>query len=208
MKISILLMSLIASASLQANQASDNLSVNIGGDVPALLIPATTYSCMEIASGNLQGQGEIKKNYFRFPNPDIKWAGDKNSNIYIDMIRLTMSSPEMGQYQCIHSGTQLGSLFYKYYTSADGKIYSSFWDRTLGLNSFMSTKDIVTSGFHKCDMICGGVTLAEGSGKFTVDGQWEVFGVERKYSSSNDVIEENPIYKKGNFKVSNVVETN
>lgn len=203
MKLPVLLFSLLGSAAVFANTASEQLLVNIGGKVPALLIPATTYSCMEIASGSLNGEGSIKKNYFRLPSPDLKWTGDKNSSVAIDMIRFTMNAPQVGQYECIHSGTKLGSLFYRTTTDANGKISVNFWNGILGQWSYGSTSaEVVAQGFNKCELICGGVNFPQNSGKFMIDGKWELYAVERKYSSSNELLEENPIYKKGNFKVS------
>lgn len=206
MKVSVLLFGLLGSIGVFANSASEQLQVNIGGKVPALLIPATTYSCMEVASGNLTGQGNIKKNYFRLPSPDFKWRGDKNSSVSIEMIRFSMNNSEVGQYECVHAGTDLGSLFYKTSMDSMGNVKAYFWERVLGLSSYQSSSDIVNSGYKKCELICGGVNYAPNSGKFTVDGQWEIYGVERKYSSSYELIEENPIYKKGDFKLSKVWE--
>lgn len=217
MKLKLILIVLVSIASLTScsssseDEASGNLSMDIG-DSPALLIPASTYSCEETAKGALIGSGAVGKSYFRLPTPNISWGGDTTlSEIRLVLLNFKVEAPQM-KYECTLSGSTLGILFYKTVTDSNGTVTVVTWDQKLGFDAAVNvskTKDLTstTNGYKKCDIICGGVSIAEGVGRFTVKGKWELFGVQRIYKDINkEEFEEKPLKINGDFSVSNPLD--
>lgn len=217
MKLKLILTVLVSIASFTScsggseDEASANLTMSIG-DSPALLIPAPTYSCEEIAKGALVGSGAVGKSYFRLPAPNISWKGDTTlSEIRLVLLNLKVDAPQM-KYECTLSGATLGILFYKTIMDANGTVTVLTWDQKLGFDAAVNvstTKDLTstTNGYKKCDIICGGVNITEGTGRFTVKGQWELFGVQRIYKDTNkEEFEEKPLKINGDFSVSNPLD--
>lgn len=219
MRLKLLLVSLVAIASLTScssgsdaeSEASSNLTMDIGSS-PALLIPAPTYSCEEVAKGSLVGTGAISKSYFRLPSPNITWSGtDALSEIRLVLLNFKVDTAQM-KYECTLSGATLGILFYKTSTDSNGTVTVTTWDQKLGFDAAVNvttTRDLTstTNNFKKCEIICGGVTLPTGTGRFTAKGRWELFGVQRKYkdATKND-FEEFPLKINGDFSVSNPLD--
>lgn len=218
MRLKLLLVSLVSIASLMScstskdEEVSQYLSMDLSSSSPALLIPAQTYSCEEVAKGALVGNGAISKSYFRLPSPNISWSGDTSlSEIRLVLLNLKVDTAQM-KYECTLSGSSLGILFYKTSTDSNGTVTVTTWDQKLGFDAAVNvstTKDLTstTNGFKKCDIICGGVSLATGTGRFTAKGRWELFGVQRKYkTASKDEFEEFPLKINGDFSVSNPLD--
>lgn len=217
MKLKFLLVFLVSLASLTScssnkdDEASQNLTMDIGNS-PALIIPATTFSCEEVAKGSFVGSGAVAKSYFRLPSPNITWSGDTAlSEIRLVLLNFKVDTAQL-KYECTLSGATLGILFYKTSTDSNGTVTVTTWDQKLGFDAAVgvsTTRDLTstTNGFKKCEIICGGVTLATGAGRFTAKGRWELFGVQRKYkdATKND-FEEFPLKINGDFSVSNPLD--
>jgi hypothetical protein len=118
----------------------------------------------------------------------------------------------MKGFECTLSGASLGILFYKTATDANGTVTVTTWDQKLGFDAAVNvstTKDLTstTNGFKKCDIICGGVSVPTKTGRFTVKGRWELFGVQRKYATAaKDDFEEFPLKINGDFAVQNPLD--
>lgn len=216
MRLKFLLIGLVSLASLMScssskdDEASQNLTMDLSSSSSALLIPAPTYSCEEIAKGSLVGTGAISKSYFRLPSPNITWKGDTSlSEIRLVLLSFKIDTAPMKGFECTLSGASLGILFYKTATDANGIVTVTTWDQKLGFDAAVNvstTKDLTstTNGFKKCDIICGGVSVPTGTGRFTVKGRWELFGVQRKYATAaKDDFEEFPLKINGDFAVQN-----
>ena len=204
------LTSIMSCSSGSEDEASAKLSMDIG-NASALLIPAPTFSCEEQAKGSLSGTGSVGKSYFRLPNPTITWAGtDAFSEVRLVLLQFKIEAPQVGKYECTLSGATLGILFWDTATDANGVVTVSTWDQKLGFDSALNvttTKDIPGKGFTKCDIICGGMTVPEGTGRFTVKGRWELFGVQRKYTDATKTsYEEFPLKVNGDFSVQNPLD--
>lgn len=198
---------------------SQYLTMDIGKSAAILIpAPAKTLSCEQIAKGDTSS-GAINGAYFALPTPNIQWTkneimDDKVTNnpseIRIVVLKFTLLSPALGgEYTCIFSDLNLGSLFFK--RSAIGQnIAISTWDGLLGRNSgsgTTSTKAMTDNDtFEPCLLKCGGINLRPNTGQFSVTGTWEMLAVQKKYQSpTTSDYEEFPIKVQGSFTVDNVL---
>jgi hypothetical protein len=207
------LTSIMSCSSGSEDEASAKLSMDIG-NASALLIPAPTYSCEERAKGTLSGTGSVGKSYFELPIPTITWSGtagvDDLSEVRLVLLQFKIEAPQVGKYECTLSGATLGILFWDTSTDANGVVTVSTWDQKLGLYSGLavnSTKDIPAKGYTGCNIICGGLSIPEGTGRFTVKGRWELFGVQKRYTdATKSSYEEFPLKVNGDFSVQNPLD--
>lgn len=189
---------------------SSNLKVNFS-KIPAIIIPspASTMTCGEIASAQTAHQGSIGNSYFTFPAPEITWIGDPSlSNVRIDAIVLKLDSRYTGEYKCIHSGTNVGMMFFQQMAYGD-KIVVNMWDQILGRNSKNNTTSTIQLGtsHQLCDLKCGNLNLSQDIKKFTAHGTWEVHGVSRHFESeASQRFTEYPVKVRGKFTVKNVID--
>ncbi|OYZ21196.1 MAG: hypothetical protein B7Y39_09670 [Bdellovibrio sp. 28-41-41] len=184
------------------------------GSKTAILIPApaVTSSCEQLSKLD-SSTGSVAGTYFSLGNPTIRWTLTENaalSEVRIVALKLILKSPKVGgEYSCIFSDIALGSLYYKV-TQSDGVVTTARWDGSLGTvagGTLNSTGDLITtSGFTGCNIKCGGISVPTNAGKFTVNGIWEIIGVQKKYKSAERVeYDEFPLRTQGEFSVESVL---
>jgi hypothetical protein len=195
------------------DDSSQYLTFELGSKSGILIpAPATTSSCEQIAKGDLS-KGVVSGAYFSLGNPTFRWILKEDpalSEILIIALKLSLKSPRIGgDYSCIFADASLGSLYYK--TESTGTIITyDIWNGLLGRTetaTLNSTADLIaTEGFSGCSLKCGGISIPENSGKFSVTGTWEVLAVRKKYKSKDsDEFEEIPIKVQGDFQVENLL---
>lgn len=200
------------SCSSSDDDNSQYLTFELGSKSGILIpAPATTQSCEQLSKGET-GVGSVSGAYFSLGNPNFRWTLDDGglSEVRIIAVKLSMKSPKIGgEYSCIFSDVALGSLYYKITPSAAGNV-TGIWSGLLGKTgsgTLPSTKDLITSNSYTgCSLKCGGVTIPEGSGVFSVTGTWEVLGVQKKYKSADSTdYKELPLKVQGDFTVQSLL---
>jgi hypothetical protein len=184
------------------------------GSKTAILIPApaVTSSCEQLSKMDV-GTGSVAGSYFALGNPTIRWTLTENaalSEVRIVALKLTLKSPNIGgEYSCVFSDLALQSLYYKVSQSSSGVVSTTRWDGNLGTvvgTTLNSTAELITNGFTGCSIKCGGISVPANAGKFTVNGVWEIIGVQKKYKSSGSLeYDEFPLRTQGEFSVDSVL---
>ncbi len=201
--VSLLVFSILLGCSSSGDDDSDKLKVEISSGVNNI-IPSSTRSCDEEAKGTLVA-GSIS-NYFEVPSPVIAWQGNATSEVRVEVLRLTVDSPQIGKYECTLSSSSLNILFWKREYDKDKNVLVSSWDHHLGANSadtITSTSELKAKGYTSCPIKCGGVSIKKDSLKFTAKGKWELIAIEKRFSADNSSYEEIPLKVTGEFKVQN-----
>lgn len=203
----------LLSCSSDKDDTSKYLAMDIGsGNGVILPAPATTQSCQQLSVGEAAATGAITGAYFTLPNPVFTWTGPSPelSEVRVVVLKLTLKSPKVGgEYSCLFSDTALGSMYFKRIPIGD-TTETLIWDGILGKTTASvrnSTQELITgSAFTACTLRCGGLTLPENAGQFTVTGIWEVLAVEKKYKSANSTdYDEFPIKIQGDFSVQSIL---
>lgn len=185
------------------------------GSKSAILIPspAVTQSCEQLSKLD-SGAGAVSGAYFALGNPTIRWTLTENaalSEVRIVALKLVLKSPKIGgDYSCLFSDLALQSLYYKVQRQGD-VIETLRWDGNLGTiagATLNSTADLITAnGFTGCNIKCGGVTIPKNAGRFSINGTWEIIGVQKKYKSTGSLeYEEFPLRTQGEFTVESVLD--
>ena len=183
------------------------------GSKSGILIPkpAVTSSCEQLAKGQTSS-GSVTGAYFELGNPTFKWTLEDTSlsEVRIVALKLSIKSPKVGgDYSCVFSDVALGSLYYKSELVSGNYVYS-FWNGglgTTGATTLLSTNTLISkNGFTACNLKCGGVNILDKAGQFSVNGTWEVFGVQKRYKTTEKTdYEEFPLKTQGEFTVENVI---
>lgn len=195
---------------------SDTMTVSIQAS-PAILIPATTSSCIERSLGVANGKS-IGKNYFQLSPPIINIV-DKSYKyeVRIELMEFVLTGPQIGgKYSCVFASQDLQSLYYYQSVANDGSIVASYWpgifDSIDDTSNYVDgTTSLVNPNskyvYVGCPITCGGVTIPTGTGIFGLTGTWKVIAIKKKFTNYPDitVYEESPLEYSGTFSVENKI---